>query len=90
MLAGVDSMHDENPPRTRALRKVVRLIVEKQGVNGKITKKDIVAHYKKGWILWRKETVAEWDDRCLHLFHEGGLGVDILCFDIGDCCHCIS
>ena len=44
-------MHDEDPPRTRAFRKVVRLIIEKQGIDVEITKKDIVARYKKGLIL---------------------------------------
>ena len=56
------SIHDPTPPRTKAMRKVVRLIIEKEGVDGTITKKDIYARYPKGRVLWKDVRVAQWDE----------------------------
>ena len=72
VFANADSLHDPNPARTKAIRKVVRLIIEKEkekeGAEGAITKKIIVTRYGKGRVLWKyggnvkHEQVAEWDE----------------------------
>ena len=66
VFAGPDSIHDPNPSRTKAIRKVVRLIIEKakeKGIDAGITKQDIVTRYGKGRVLWKDERVAEWEER---------------------------
>ena len=54
-------MYDPDPGKTKAVRKMVRLIIEKQGGEGITVKKDIVADYKRGQVEYKKECVAEWD-----------------------------
>ena len=44
----------------RAIRKVVRVIIEANGGNGAIIKKDIDTNYKRGIVWWKDERVAEW------------------------------
>lgn len=48
--------------RERAVRKVVRVIIEQNGNNGKEIKKDIDTDYVKGIVWWKDERVAEWDE----------------------------
>ena len=57
-----DSMYDPNPNKTKAIRKVVRLIIEENGGDGQAVKKDIVARYGKGKVLWKEDPVAEWNE----------------------------
>ena len=74
--AGADSIHDENPGRTKAIRKVVRLIIEKEGGDGAVTKRDIFARYPKGKVLWKDVVVALWDENSkkMNLLDKGGVG----------------
>ena len=46
--------------RVKAVRKVVRLIIEKNGRNGSEVKKDLDTNYTKGIVWWNGEQVAEW------------------------------
>ena len=60
--ANLDSLHDPNPARTKAMRKVVRLIIEKSGHGGKTFKREVETNYRKGKVWWEDERVAEWDE----------------------------
>ena len=64
--ASLDAIHDANPAKTKAVRKVVRLIIEKEklraGIDGNETKKNMYINYFKGKVLWEEERVAEWDE----------------------------
>ena len=55
-------MHDPSPDKTKAVRKVVRLLIEKGGGDGKSIKKDIITNYTKGRVWYKDERVAEWND----------------------------
>ena len=46
--------------RVKAVRKVVRPIIEKNGRNGSEVKKDLDTNYTKGIVWWKDERVAEW------------------------------
>ena len=62
----VDSAADpesEQAQKDRAVRKVVRTIIEVNGGDGSKVKAEIDARYKKGVVLWRDSRVAEWDYR---------------------------
>jgi hypothetical protein len=60
--ASPDSVHDTSPDKTKAVRKVVRLLIETHGGDGAKVKKDIAANYKKGKVWWRDSKFAAWDD----------------------------
>ena len=60
--ANADAIHDSNPDRTRAVRKVVRLTIEKGGGDGAAIKKDVITNYTKGRVWYKEDRVAEWDD----------------------------
>ena len=55
----------ENKPgdadRVKAVRKIVRLIIEKNGGNGNEVKKKIDTRYNRGIVWWKDERVAEWN-----------------------------
>ena len=60
--ASPDFIHDKNPPLSKAMRRVVRLIMEKVGGRGKKIETQIYANYPKGRILWKGARVAERDE----------------------------
>ena len=60
--SSTDSVHDPHPLKTKSVRKVVRLIIEKDGRDGTTVKKDIATKYYKGRVLWMGKRVAEWDE----------------------------
>ena len=47
--------------REKAVRKAVRVIIESNGGNGDLIKKDIDTNYKRGIVWWKDERVAEWN-----------------------------
>lgn len=61
--ANPDAMHDPYPDKTKAFRKMVRMIIEKEGGDGATIKKDISTIYCKGKVWFKDNQVAEWDDR---------------------------
>ena len=56
--AGEDE--DKDKGKVRAIRKVVRVIIEQNGGDGPSVKKDIDANYPRGIVWWKNERVAEW------------------------------
>ena len=48
--------------RERAVRKVVRAIIETSGGDGTTVKQDIETHYRKGIVWWKEGRVAEWNN----------------------------
>eukprot|EP00973_Karenia_brevis_P056820 7905900-Karenia_brevis.AAC.1 len=59
-----DKARPDNPmdaEREKAVRKVVRTIIECSGGNGRDVKKHIEADYKVGFVLWKEAEVAEWN-----------------------------
>ena len=57
----VDGRRDEvSAARERAVRKVVRVIIESNGGNGSEAKKSIETDYKKGIVWFYDARVAEW------------------------------
>ena len=44
----------------KAVRKLVRVIIEANGGNGAIVKEDIETNYKRGIVWWKDERVGEW------------------------------
>ena len=57
-----DPMHDPNPDKTKAVRKVVRLLIETNGGDSTAVKKNIATDYTKGKVWWKDSKVAEWDE----------------------------
>ena len=60
--ANPDSMYDQTPDKSKAIRKVVRLIIEANGGDGHVVKKDIITKYGKGKVYYKKIPVAVWDE----------------------------
>ena len=60
--ANTDRMHDSHPDKTKAIRKILRLIIEKEGGDGKTIKKNIITDYWKGKVWYKDQRVAEWYD----------------------------
>jgi hypothetical protein len=60
--ANPDSMHDPTPDKSKAIRKVVRLIIESNGGDGQTVKKDIITKFGKGKVYYKKVPVAAWDE----------------------------
>ena len=54
----------EDPPRVKALRKVVGTIIEANGRdwNGRKAAGHLYANYAIGYVLWKRNRVAEWDE----------------------------
>ena len=52
----------EGAAREKAVRKVVRTIIEQSGGNSATTKAELETNYKKGVVWWKDERVAEWDE----------------------------
>ena len=52
----------EDAMRERAIRKLVRAIIETVGGDGQMVKKDIDANYRKGVVWWKEARVAEWSN----------------------------
>ena len=47
--------------RERAVRKVVRAIIENEGGDGNRTKQDIETNYRRGIVRWKEERVVLWE-----------------------------
>jgi hypothetical protein len=52
----------EKAMKERAVRKLVRAIIETQGGNGKAVKANIDTNYNRGIVWWMDERIAEWKD----------------------------
>jgi hypothetical protein len=61
--ANPDAVHDPFPDKTKAVRKVVRLLIETHGGDGASIKKDITANYKQGKVWWKDSKFAAWDEK---------------------------
>ena len=59
--------------RERAVRKLVRAIIESTGGDGATVKQDIETHYRKGIVWWKDSRVGEWSsvDTKMHLLANG-------------------
>ena len=57
--AGLDK---EKNDKERAVRKVVRAIIEKMGGDGAQVKKEVETDYRRGIVWWRDVRVAEWSE----------------------------
>ena len=51
---------DEDWERERAVRKVVRTIIETHGGDGPTVKKDLEANYRRGIVWYKDDRMAEW------------------------------
>ena len=59
---------DGNQDKERAVKKVVRVIIEANGGDGATLKKEIETNYPRGTVLWKGERVAEWtEDKAIGL-----------------------
>ena len=61
----------ETAQREKAVRKVVRAIIEANGGDGKLVKQEIDARYRKGVVIWKDQRVAEWMDGNMKLINAG-------------------
>ncbi|CAK0846758.1 unnamed protein product [Prorocentrum cordatum] len=61
--ANLDSLRDSNPSKTKAVRKVVRTIIESNPGNGDDIKKSIDPDYGQGIVWWNDRRVAEWKEK---------------------------
>jgi hypothetical protein len=61
----------EDAKRERAVRKMVRAIIEVNGGDGTEVKKHIDTNYKKGVVWWKEGRVAEWMHGSLRLVGQG-------------------
>ena len=52
----------DSAAREKAVRKVVRAIIESNGGDGAAIKQEMEFSYKRGIVWWREERVAEWKD----------------------------
>ena len=69
--ANPDGIHNPEPDKTKAVRKVVRLIIEKSGNDGLQTKKDIFTNYTKGVVWYKEARVAEWNSESKTMILKG-------------------
>ena len=63
--ATLDSIHDDNPDKTKSIRKMIRAVIErhKQGGDGSNVKKNMKGtSYSMGRVYFNGERLAEWDD----------------------------
>ena len=63
----------EAAQKDRAVRKVVRAIIEANGGEGKVVKQNIDARYRKGVVMWKDARVAEWKNGVME-FTAAGMG----------------
>lgn len=57
-----DSLHDSHQAKTKAIRKMVRAIIEQTGGDGVKAKKEMKGtSYSMGRVHFKKKRVAEWD-----------------------------
>ena len=58
-----DSVQDNNPTLTKSVRKLVRAIIEKNGLTPGKTKKELLkgTSYYTGRVYWKGVRMAEWD-----------------------------
>ena len=64
--AGADRGTADDELKQRAVRKVVRALIEREGGNGKVIKARIDARYPRGAVWWKGEgekweKVAQWN-----------------------------
>ena len=52
----------ETKEREKAVRKLVRVIIEKNGGNGAEVKADIDTNYPRGIVWWKDQRVGQWDN----------------------------
>ena len=63
MYCNIDTPADEETAaREKAVRNIVRTIIEKSGRDGAAIKEELEVSYKKGVVWWKDERVAEWKD----------------------------
>lgn len=53
------------------MRKVVRIVIEKNGGDGKEVKKHLQAKYGKGRVWYKDEKIATWDETKGEIILEG-------------------
>ena len=76
---GADKIGRDDP-RVKAIRKLVRTIIEANEGDGKGLKASghIVANYRIGYVLWKGGRVAEWDEgSCSVRFTEQGKAYEL-------------
>ena len=56
----INTAGTERAEREQGVRKVVRLIIEKNGGTGAAVKPDIETDYTRGMVWWKGDRVAEW------------------------------
>jgi len=61
------SPDDEHARKEKAVRKVVRTLIEANGGDGQSVKQDIDTNYTKGIVWWKDERVAEWSNGAMEL-----------------------
>ena len=63
----------ESAKRERAVRKLVRAIIETSGEDGNAVKQDIETQYRKGIVWWKDSRVGQWShvDMQMHLLASG-------------------
>ena len=61
----------ETAAKEKAVRKVVRAIIEADGSDGKAVKHKINARYKKDVVMWEDAMVAEWKNGKMELVGAG-------------------
>ena len=54
---------DEDEAKVKAMRKVVRIVIEKNGGDGMEVKKRLETKYGKGRVWWKDERIATWDGK---------------------------
>ena len=62
VFVNVYNMDGTIDPKQRAMNKVVRVIVEQNGGDGKTIKRSIEKNKASGEIWWQNEQVAKWDE----------------------------
>ena len=59
--ASADSIHDSNPAKTKAVRKMIRTVIECNGRDGRKVKAQMKGtSYQTGRVYWKGERVGEW------------------------------
>ena len=57
--------------KVKAMRKVVRIVIEKNGGDAKEVKKNMETKYGKGRVWWNEERIAAWDEEKGQMILEG-------------------
>ena len=62
VFANFDSVHDDDPPKARAVSKLVRAIIEGNGGDGRAVKEHMKGtSYTRGRVYFKGERVVEWN-----------------------------